>query len=380
MLTLFLKAGAAALAVAAATWVQPRQGALIVAGFDIAPWILPAVMTFALAEGILLSLRPKGYDWKAWFASSADAVVREFVGLVPFSLVAPIFLLAWRHRLFTVPLGPWWSFALLLLGQEFCYYWLHRSSHHVRWFWATHAVHHSPNDYTLAAAYRLGWTSKLSGSAIFNAPLIWLGFRPEVVAATLLFNLLYQFWLHTELLPRLGWLEYVPEHPVASPRPPRRQRRLSRPQFRRRADRLRPAVRHFRRGKSRRAAALRAGPAPVLLQSRLYRDPRMARDGARRGARGQLARAARLCLRPAGLVASVRAGRRGGHALREPDFGQQRLGRVGYVFGPPGRSPDRRPARDLAIAPQLTPPARNARDKAPPAGEPAPCRSRPKPR
>jgi len=215
MLDLFLKASAAALAVAAATWVQPHQGALIVAGSDISPWLLPAVMTFALAEGILLSLRPKGYDWKAWFASSADAVVREFIGLVPFSLVAPVFGFAWQHRLFTVPLGPWWSFALLLLGQEFCYYWLHRSSHHIRWFWATHAVHHSPNDYTLAAAYRLGWTSKLSGAAIFNAPLIWLGFRPEVVAATLLFNLLYQFWLHTELVPRLGWLEYglnTPSH------------------------------------------------------------------------------------------------------------------------------------------------------------------------
>jgi hypothetical protein len=47
------------------------------------------------------------------------------------------------------------------------------------------------------------------GEAIFNLPLVWLGVRPEVVGATLLFSLLYQFWLHTELVPRLGWLEWV---------------------------------------------------------------------------------------------------------------------------------------------------------------------------
>jgi sterol desaturase/sphingolipid hydroxylase (fatty acid hydroxylase superfamily) len=134
--------------------------------------------------------------------------------MIPLSLVGPVFAFAWSHHLFTIPLGRWWSFALLLIGQEFCYYWLHRASHHVRWFWASHAVHHSANDFTLAAAYRLGWTSKLSGEAIFNAPLIWLGFRPEVVAATLLFNLLYQFWLHTEIVPRLGWLEWVLNTPA----------------------------------------------------------------------------------------------------------------------------------------------------------------------
>jgi sterol desaturase/sphingolipid hydroxylase (fatty acid hydroxylase superfamily) len=209
MRKLLLASFAASTVIAASIWLLPSSGRLAVGGINILPWLLPGVMTIALAEGIALSLRPQGYDWKAWFASSSIAMGRQLINLVPISLIGPVFAIAWTHRIHTVELGAWWSFALLLIGQEFCYYWLHRASHHVRWFWATHAVHHSPNDYTFAAAYRLGWTSKLSGEAIFNVPLVWLGFRPEIVAATLLFSLLYQFWLHTELVRKLGWLEWV---------------------------------------------------------------------------------------------------------------------------------------------------------------------------
>ena len=79
----------------------------------------------------------------------------------------------------------------------------------MRWFWATHAVHHSPNEFNLGIAYRFGWTGRLTGSAVFYVPMIWLGFPPQAVFATLALNLLYQFWLHTEWVPKLGWLEYV---------------------------------------------------------------------------------------------------------------------------------------------------------------------------
>jgi sterol desaturase/sphingolipid hydroxylase (fatty acid hydroxylase superfamily) len=191
-----------------AVWFLPPSR-LLVGGVNIGPWLLPGVMTIALVEGVILSVAAKTYDWSSWFASSGVAVGRELFNLLPISLVGPLFAAAWAHRIYTMPLGPWWSFALIAVAQDFCFYWMHRSSHHIRWLWATHSVHHSPNEYTLAAAYRLGWTSKLSGDAIFNLPLVWLGFRPDVVAVTVVFNLLYQFWLHTELVPRLGWLEWV---------------------------------------------------------------------------------------------------------------------------------------------------------------------------
>jgi sterol desaturase/sphingolipid hydroxylase (fatty acid hydroxylase superfamily) len=125
-------------------------------------------------------------------------------------------VLAWAHahRLQTLALSTPEAFALLFIGQEFVYYWYHRAAHRVRWFWATHSVHHSPNELTLAAALRLGWTGKLSGNAVFLTPLVWLGFPPAAVLATLGANLLYQFWLHAPWMPRLGPLEWVLNTPT----------------------------------------------------------------------------------------------------------------------------------------------------------------------
>jgi sterol desaturase/sphingolipid hydroxylase (fatty acid hydroxylase superfamily) len=79
----------------------------------------------------------------------------------------------------------------------------------MRWFWATHAVHHSPNELTLASALRLGWTGKFTGTVIFFTPLVWLGFKPTAVLAVLAANLLYQFWIHATWIPKLGPLEWV---------------------------------------------------------------------------------------------------------------------------------------------------------------------------
>ena len=175
-------------------------------------WALPTVIALATVEGLILTFvvrRP--YNWRSWAASATDALVREYLvyAFVAVSLAGPLIDLAWRHRLTTIPLNGLASFAVLFVGQEFCYYWFHRASHRVRWFWATHAVHHSPNEFNLGIAYRFGWTGRLAGSAVFYVPMIWLGFAPQAVFATLALNLLYQFWLHTEWVPKLGWLEYV---------------------------------------------------------------------------------------------------------------------------------------------------------------------------
>jgi sterol desaturase/sphingolipid hydroxylase (fatty acid hydroxylase superfamily) len=83
------------------------------------------------------------------------------------------------------------------------------------WFWANHAVHHSPNQLNLSAAYRSALFGKLTGSAFFYLPLIWAGFPVRAVAATLTLNLLYQFWIHVTWIPKLGWLEYVLNTPSA---------------------------------------------------------------------------------------------------------------------------------------------------------------------
>jgi sterol desaturase/sphingolipid hydroxylase (fatty acid hydroxylase superfamily) len=124
-------------------------------------------------------------------------------------IVAPIAAIAWEHRLLTIPLDSTWGLIVLFLGTELAYYWMHRSAHEVRWMWASHVVHHTPEQIHLASAFRLGATEILSGTWLFYLPLSLLGLHPVAVSAMLAVNLAYQFWLHTELIGRLGPLEWV---------------------------------------------------------------------------------------------------------------------------------------------------------------------------
>ncbi len=174
------------------------------------------VLSASLVEAWVLSRkRPGEFDWGEVGLSLVDLFGRKLLSLIPFSLAAPLFAFAWDHRLFTVTIHSGLAGLLLFLGQELCYYWYHRSAHRMRFFWATHSVHHSPNQLTLSSAYRLGWTGKLAGAAMFFTPLVWLGVQPKVVLAVFSINLLYQFWIHATWIPRLGWLEYVLNTPSA---------------------------------------------------------------------------------------------------------------------------------------------------------------------
>ncbi len=173
--------------------------------------ILPLFVAIAAMEGwYLQSRRGQFYDWRAFLASLGDAVGRRIiVSVLGLGVIAAVLAVAWSHRIATIPMDRWWSWPLLFLGEEFCYYWMHRADHRIRWMWATHAVHHSSNQFVLANAYRLGWTAQVSGTALFMAPLVLVGFSPAVVLAALAANLVYQFWIHTELIGRLGPLEWV---------------------------------------------------------------------------------------------------------------------------------------------------------------------------
>ena len=169
---------------------------------------LPAVIIASLVEAVVLRQRQGRYDWRATAVSLGDLLTR--VGLqifVPLSIATPLVVLAYKHRLGTIALDGWQALLVLFIGQEFCYYWYHRAAHRVRWFWCNHAVHHSPNELNLAAAYRIGIFGRLSGATFFFIPLIWLGYPPKVVFEVLSLNLLYQFWIHATWIPKLGWLE-----------------------------------------------------------------------------------------------------------------------------------------------------------------------------
>jgi sterol desaturase/sphingolipid hydroxylase (fatty acid hydroxylase superfamily) len=173
--------------------------------------LLVAVLVEALVRHFVARRR---VDWREIGCSIVDAGVRRSIDLAGITLVAPIPLLAWRHRLGDIPMTSAWTWIGLFLLVEFAYYWHHRFAHTVRFFWATHSVHHSSNAFMFASAIRLGWTGRLGGAILFFSPLIWVGFPPAAVFGIFAVGLFYQFWLHAEWMPRLGPLEWVLNTPT----------------------------------------------------------------------------------------------------------------------------------------------------------------------
>ena len=94
------------------------------------------------------------------------------------------------------------------LAWDFCYYWFHRFSHEISVLWAAHAVHHQSEDYNLSTALRQTSTGFLFGW-IFYTPLFLAGFPLEVILAVNAVNLIYQFWVHTQVVRRLGVLDRI---------------------------------------------------------------------------------------------------------------------------------------------------------------------------
>jgi sterol desaturase/sphingolipid hydroxylase (fatty acid hydroxylase superfamily) len=172
------------------------------------------ILVASLAEALVLVVRCgwRGYDWKAASVSVVDFLVREYPlrWLLPLVFWSDAMNWFWRHRLWTLPMNHWSGWLACFVGQEFCYYWYHRAAHRTRWFWCTHAVHHSPNQ-----LYRIGWSGRLTGSLLFFVVAPLFGMPPQSVLMLLSLNLLYQFWLHVTWIPRLGPLEWILNTPSA---------------------------------------------------------------------------------------------------------------------------------------------------------------------
>ncbi len=111
-------------------------------------------------------------------------------------------------RLLDLAADSVWTWLLAFVLVDLIYYWWHRLSHEVNVLWAGHIVHHQSEDYNLAVALRQSSFTSLS-SWLFYLPLAVLGIPPLVFFVTSIASTLYQFWIHSELIPRLGPLEWV---------------------------------------------------------------------------------------------------------------------------------------------------------------------------
>ena len=102
----------------------------------------------------------------------------------------------------------WYTLIILFVATDFAYYWAHRMSHEINLFWSGHVVHHQSEDYNLSVALRQS-SFQVIWTAIFYFPLAIIGFNPVDFALMAALTTLYQFWIHTELIGKLGFLEYI---------------------------------------------------------------------------------------------------------------------------------------------------------------------------
>lgn len=128
-----------------------------------------------------------------------------FIKLLTFAIYVSVFKAA---ALFDWPTDILLLWAVALLLYDFCYYWSHRFNHEVNFLWAGHIVHHSAEYYNLSTALRQSSTSGLFGW-VFYLPLAVLGVPPVMLATVGLIDLLYQYWVHTQLVGRIGWFEKI---------------------------------------------------------------------------------------------------------------------------------------------------------------------------
>lgn len=173
-------------------------------------YVLPVFLAGIAAEALYYRVAlGRAYDW--WVAGSnlVVALGRLASDAATKVIVVAVYLVAYEGRLFDIPLDRWEAWVALFFGVEIAYYWMHRYSHEIRWMWAQHSVHHSAQQLTLSVAYRLGWMQFVAGPWLFLIPVCWIGFDPRAVMFMFAANLLYQFWLHTETLGRLGALEWI---------------------------------------------------------------------------------------------------------------------------------------------------------------------------
>jgi len=175
---------------------------------------VPAFIALVLVEMVVARRRDRTrYNTRDTLTSLGLGLGSTIAGVACAGAVGASAIWFWNHRLFDIPFA-WWAWPLCFVLDDLAYYAFHRSAHRVRWFWASHVIHHSSQHYNLSTALRQTWTGFLSLAFVFRLPLFLIGFPPAMVFFCAGLNLIYQFWIHTETIGRMPrWFEAVMNTP-----------------------------------------------------------------------------------------------------------------------------------------------------------------------
>ena len=185
---------------------------------DPVAYAIPGFVVLVLLEMVWARYRrPEAYEPKDTLTSLAMGLGSTVAGLLFGGAVLAFFVWLYQFRIFDFGAEwwtVWWAWPLCFVLDDLSYYWFHRLAHRVRFMWASHVNHHTSQHYNLSTALRQTWTGVFALNFAFSAPLVLLGFHPVMIAVVSGFNLIYQFWIHTEAIGRMPrWFEAVMNTP-----------------------------------------------------------------------------------------------------------------------------------------------------------------------
>ncbi|MFC4293608.1 sterol desaturase family protein [Novosphingobium tardum] len=182
---------------------------------------VPAFVALMVIEIIAYRMRMRrgtlagtaGYEPRDTLTSLLLGLGSTIAGALFGGVVIAVFVAVYRYRLFDFGY-VWWAWPAAFVLDDLAYYWYHRFGHRIRWFWAAHVIHHTSQHYNLSTALRQTWTGFFTFGLLFRLPLVVIGFPPPLILVVGGINLIYQFWIHTELIRRMpGWFEAVMNTP-----------------------------------------------------------------------------------------------------------------------------------------------------------------------
>ncbi|HKL03544.1 MAG TPA: sterol desaturase family protein, partial [Cryomorphaceae bacterium] len=179
---------------------------------DVSPVIL-AIPVFFILIGMEVAYgyvkNRKLYRLNDAITNISCGIVEQLTGVFAKVFTVAAYAVVYENfRLFTLD-DHWYWILLCFIGVDFFYYWAHRMSHEVNLFWLGHVVHHQSEDYNLSVALRQSTFQKMF-TFYFYFPLAFLGFKTEWFLLMGAFNLLYQFWIHTEVIKNMPrWYEFL---------------------------------------------------------------------------------------------------------------------------------------------------------------------------
>ena len=148
----------------------------------------------------------RGPDMISSMSSGVTNIIKDVLGLT--IIIVSYAWLVDRVAIFEIP-NAWYVYVIAFIAKDFAGYWIHRLEHTINFLWNRHIIHHSSEEFNLSCALRQSISEVFSYVTIFLLPAAIIGVPAEVIAVIAPIQLFAQFWYHTRLINKMGWLEYI---------------------------------------------------------------------------------------------------------------------------------------------------------------------------